>query len=160
MRLFLRCFWILLLFLLIGRVFYRFVLKNESTLNGDDESNTKEQTFNKASRSSHPATVSYDFKKLIKLLDTSAQIKKTASPSFEQEDKLPILSRSTVEELLKELLRERVKLRNYILDLKGYSTMGVPIRKYRSLLYYLEILEHNISDMRTLLKKGELFQKP
>jgi hypothetical protein len=156
-RLLLRSFWTLMLFLLAGRVLYRFVWKKYISNNDNYSTDELLEEYATESESVHPITVSYDFKKLIKLLDASSQIKHNVTPFFEKKAKLTKLNRTDVEELLKELLRERVTLRNYILDLKGYSTMGMPVKKYRSLMYYLEILEHNISDMRTILQKKELF---
>jgi len=143
--------------LVVGRVVYRFVLKNENILtkNHDESLYPSEKAVENSLQ--QPLEISYDFKKLVKLIDKSSKIKWSAFPGFDELQKQQGLDRAAVTGLLEELLQERVKLRNYILDLKGYSTTGVPVRRYRSLLYYLEVLENNITDMRNLVKKEELF---
>lgn len=98
---------------------------------------------------------SYDFKRMIKLMNAGSKVWKDCEPTFESPNKKITISADYVSSLIQELAHERAKLKNYIWDLKGYSKSGIPIKEYRSLLYYLEVMDGHISHMRSILKKKE-----
>jgi len=94
---------------------------------------------------------SYDFSKMIRLINASRGIKKQVYPTF---DVCHIKDNITVESttaLLEELQRERKKLNDYVWDLKGYSTASIPIKKYRSFLFYLRVLGNNIAEVKQIV---------
>jgi len=142
-----------------GRVIYRFFKGNKeinNSLNGGF-ADLRIQELVKEPESFQPVEgVFYDFKKMVRLIDASRKAWSEVTPTFDDPKKQKDINREYVTGILRELLHERVKLRNYIFDLKGYSQSGISIKKQRSLQYYLEIIENNIVDMRTLLRKREL----
>ncbi|MFH1832271.1 MAG: hypothetical protein ABH827_05740 [bacterium] len=98
---------------------------------------------------------SFDFRKMIQLVDACSRVKRETALHFEGNVLMPgkAIDRDEVDSLLRELLREREKLKEYIWDLKGYSQTGMSMKKYRSLLYYTEVLENRIVEMRDLLAR-------
>lgn len=99
--------------------------------------------------------MSYDFKRMIKLMNAGSKVWKDSEPTFESPNKKVTIDYNYIASLLQELSHERTKLKNYIWDLKGYSKGGIPIKEYRSLLYYLEVMDGHIMHMRGLMKKKE-----
>lgn len=102
-----------------------------------------------------PDGLSYDFKRMIKLMNAGSKVWKDHEPTFERPNKKAAIDFNYIGSLLQELSHERAKLKNYIWDLKGYSKSGIPIKEYRSLLYYLEVIDGHILHMRSLMKKKD-----
>lgn len=94
---------------------------------------------------------SYNFQKMIRLIDACSALKAESSLGFDTQRLIKKVDRTLVASLIQDLLHERAQLREYIWELKGYSRTAIPSRKYRSLLYYLEVMDHNLADMRDLL---------
>ncbi len=99
--------------------------------------------------------ISYDFRRMIRLMNAGSKIWKNLEPTFENPNKKVTVDYEYIASLLQELSHERAKLKNYVWDLKGYTKSGIPIKEYRSLLYYLEVLDGHIMHMRSVLKKKE-----
>lgn len=95
----------------------------------------------------------YDFAAMLKLIDLSRYVKNEIAGSFGFAARKRKIDQVEIKTLLEELMRERAKLRNYIWDLKGYSKVGIPPRRYRALTYYLEVIDGLISEMRELVIK-------
>lgn len=97
----------------------------------------------------------YDFKRMLNLISAGEKVWRQHEPTFEKPYKKNSIDSEYISSLHQELMYERTKLKNYIWDLKGYSKSGIPIKKYRSLLYYLEVIDQHISHMRIILSKKE-----
>ena len=95
----------------------------------------------------------YDFAAMLKLIDLSRYVKNEIAGSFGFAARKRKIDQIEVKTLLEELMRERTKLRNYVWDLKGYSKIGIPPRRYRALTYYLEVIDGLVSEMRELTIK-------
>lgn len=145
---------------LIGRIVHRFIWDHEQTVAQEvgylddlraQEAVKETETF----FSQGEEGISYNFRKMIQLIDACGKVKRETAYHFEGDllvAKKPV-DRNDVTNLLKELLKERKRLRNYIWDLKGYAHTGISVKRYRSLLYYMEVLENNIVQMRDLLAR-------
>ncbi len=98
--------------------------------------------------------ITYNFGHMINLIDNSknmsSHVAKMQHGFFSRLKSAPY---DEVQNLLTQLVRERVRLRTHIWDLKGYSRVGIPVRRYRAFLYYLEVLDDCIVDMQTILKR-------
>ena len=95
----------------------------------------------------------YDFAAMINLIDLSRFVKNEITGSFGFAARKRKIDQVEIKTLLEELLRERAKLRNYVLDLKGCSKVNIPPRRHRALTYYLEVIDGLASEMRELIIK-------
>ncbi|MBX9830974.1 hypothetical protein K2X40_03375 [Candidatus Babeliales bacterium] len=97
----------------------------------------------------------FDFGELIRLIDHCLAVKRDFVARFDymSPKKLDV---EYVSGLLQSLLFERVKLRDYIWEVKGGSRSAMPVKKYRALMYYMEVLDYNIADMKELLRGHRL----
>lgn len=94
---------------------------------------------------------SFDFGELIRLIDNCSAVKREHVARFDNmhPKKLDV---EYVSGILQRLHFERAKLREYIWDVKGGSRSAMPVKKYRALMYYMEVLDYNIADMQELLR--------
>ncbi len=106
-----------------------------------------------------PASLSYNFNRMLQLIDAATKIKKEFDWSFgsgfffiRKKKKVDL---EFVQRLVDELMRERERLLRYIRDLKGRRQSGIPVKRYRSLLYYLEVLENLTVEMRDILVREQ-----
>lgn len=144
----------------IGYLFYEYHLdknkKKEPTNHYLEELRMRELLKNAEPTSFESGDgYTYDFKRMIKLMNAASKVWKDFEPTFESPHKRITTEKEYLGTLLQELTHERSKLKNYIWDLKGYSKTGIPIKEYRSLLYYLEVLDGHIAHLRSLIKKRE-----
>ena len=101
---------------------------------------------------------------MIDLLDASKELKRRGLRTFDKknitlsaEDEL--LNPDAIHMLLRQLELERSRLRDYIYDLKGHVRSGLPIKRERSLQYYMQVLEGAIIDVREVMQKDIVFTK-
>jgi len=99
----------------------------------------------------------YNFKKMVRLIDACSSVKKALAITFK--DNVPTQTKyhknitpEYLSGLIDELYQEKRLLKNYILDLKGYAS-DTSFRKYRSLHYYLGVLENNLADLNILRQR-------
>ncbi len=92
----------------------------------------------------------YDFSTILKLIDLVRTAKDGGRGYDDFAPRRRKVDASEVKTLLEALLRERETLRMYIWNLKGHSKVGIPPRRYRALLYYTEVLDSMVSDLREL----------
>ena len=109
----------------------------------------KEGVFEAASGSS------YDYNAMLHLITTAKEVKAKIQSSFRVSQKhgrnvVASMSSDAVHALLRGLLAERRKLRDYHWDLKGHFHGGIPSKRGRSLKYYLQVVEEAIADVRGL----------
>ena len=147
-------FLLVMVVLFSGRAAYRWFTGNQ--LDKTSERNDLEVLrLQKLTKMPEPLRVvkagSYNFQKMIRLIDACTTLKVESSVGFETKRIIKKVDRLLVTSMIQELLHERAQLREYIWELKGYSRAAIPSRKYRSLLYYLEVMDHNLADMRDLL---------
>jgi hypothetical protein len=147
----------LFVLIVVGRAVFRFFLDQSA---GEKESGRlvslrAQEAAKEADAFFIQDGVSFDFRKMIQLIDACNRVKRETALHFEGNVLMPgkQLDREEADSILKELLREREKLKEYIWDLKGASPTGMSIKKYRSLLYYTEVLENRIVEMRELLAR-------
>ena len=95
----------------------------------------------------------YDFSVILRLIDLVHAIKDNGRGLDDFSPRRRKIDSNEVKTLLEALLREREALRNYIWHLKGHSKVGIPPRRYRALLYYTEVLDSMITELRELMHR-------
>lgn len=95
--------------------------------------------------------VAYDFSAMLKLIDLARYVKGEMAVDFGFVPRRKRVNVAEIRTLLDALLREQAGLRNYIWELKGHAKTGIPPRRYRSLMYYMEVLDGLVTEMRELL---------
>lgn len=152
-----KIFLIALIAIFSGRVAYRWFISNRLDLHHEQDDLAKLR-LHKLTKMPEPLRVikpgSYNFQKMIRLIDACSTLKIELSVGFDTKLSSKKVDRPLILSMIQELLHERAQLREYIWELKGYTRAAIPSRKYRSLLYYLEVLDHNLADMRGLLHQS------
>lgn len=93
----------------------------------------------------------YDFKRMVRIIDLSNRIQSEASEFTSQSHgKKAIIDQPMIHSVIQELITERRRLRDYIWDLKGLSRVSMSTKKHRNILYYLEVIDNCIDNMRAL----------
>ena len=101
-----------------------------------------------------PSTGSYNFKRMLELVEASRDVRAAFYAHFTTvHAKKKHIDVQALKDLLAELYRERVRLRSHIQDLRGESKESISIKKRRTLLYYLKVLNQCIHDMENVLRK-------
>ena len=93
----------------------------------------------------------YNFNNMLKIIDLARYTKEEMRGDFGFAARRKKIEYKEAAALLDELLRERTALREYIWNLKGHLKMNIPPKRYRSLMYYLEVLDELIVELRALL---------
>lgn len=99
------------------------------------------------------STGAYDFSTILKLIDLVRVVKDNGAVDHAFVPRRRKIDTEEIKTLLAALLREREALRVYIWNLKGHSKVGIPPRRSRALLYYTEVLDSMVSQMRELMSK-------
>ncbi len=101
----------------------------------------------------------YDFSVMLKLVNIAHYVRDQTVSTFGAVSRRKKINFEEVQALLDALKRERAALRDYVWDLKGHARTGIPPRRYRSLMYYLEVLDGVISELREILARDPFFHK-
>jgi len=100
---------------------------------------------------------SYNFKRMIDLVDASREVKTSFYAHFSQRSTRKEMSQQldidALKELLVELYRERVRLRTFLQDVKGDQTEPLTVKNRRALLYYLKVMSKCITDLEAIIRK-------
>lgn len=148
----------LFLGVLIVRSIQRYAIGNEKFIVAHDEQidfallALSEQAGDSDAFEQSSFATAYNFSSMLRLIDVAHYMKnelKGSLHSFLPRRKK--IDKKEIATLLEALLRERATLRDYIWDLKGQSRVGIPPRRYRSLMYYLEVLDALVTELRELL---------
>jgi hypothetical protein len=101
--------------------------------------------------------VSYNFNRMIDLIDASREIKTAFYAQFTDKSSRKQIEKQidveALKELLAELYRERVRLRTFLQDLKGSVKEPLTVKNRRAILYYLKVLCKCIDDLEAIIRK-------
>jgi hypothetical protein len=140
--------------LMVIRVVQRYHFGNEQFISLENEVDLAElavQESDPMATAFSDADDSYDFANMLKLIDMAQYVKGTLRGNFGFATRRKKIEQQEARQLLQALTSERAALRAYIWDLKGHSRNSIPPRRYRSLMYYLEVLDGMVTEMRELL---------
>jgi hypothetical protein len=97
----------------------------------------------------------YNFNNMIDLIELAQVTKKEYEPSFDQTISQKAPDIEVIRSLLLQLAREKSKLRNYIMELKGHSRAQLPLKTNNNLEYHSRVLDDAIVSIRALLAHEE-----
>ncbi len=139
---------------LIIRTVQRYHFGDESFLSIENEINSAELALqdytHKAELIGIEDGTPYNFINMLKLIDLAQYTKGEMQGGFGFVARRKKITHQEAATLLNELVRERTLLREYIWNLKGHLRMNIPHRRYRSLMYYLEVLDEMVTQIRAL----------
>jgi hypothetical protein len=142
---------------LIIRTVQRYRFGDECFLSIENEINAAElglqNYIHEAERIGTQDVMPYNFTNMLKLIDLAQYAKGDMKEGFGFVARRKKITHREVVVLLNELVRERTLLREYIWNLKGHLRMSIPPRRYRSLMYYLEVLDEMVAEIRALSPK-------
>lgn len=156
---------ILIFFLIstvVARSVYRFFVPTPGYAAGDDWAVSEEVTsekmnhlINKEGAFEAASGSSYNYNTMLDLITAAKEVKRKIRMAFRVSQKhgrntVASMSSDSMHALLRSLLAERRKLRDYHWDLKGHFHSGIPSKRGRSIKYYLQVVEEAIDDVRTL----------
>lgn len=144
--------------LIIIRVVQRYHLGNEQFLSLENEIDLAElavQEIDPVDGTSVRDQDNYDFANMLRLVDLAQYVKSSLRGHFGFVTRRKKINQQEAYQLLQALTSERAALRDYIWDLKGHSRHTIPPRRYRSLMYYLEVLDGLVTEMRELLPQNK-----
>lgn len=139
---------------LIIRTVQRYHFGNESFLSIENEINAAEIALQNYTHKAELIGIKdgtpYNFTNMLKLIDLVQYTKGAMQGGFGFVTRRKKITHEEANTLLNELIRERRFLREYIWHLKGHLRMNIPHRRYRSLMYYLEVLDEMVTEIRAL----------
>lgn len=135
--------------LIVVRVVQRYHLGNECFLSLENEIDLAELAVSQSGFFPEENFYEgYNFANMLKLIDLAQYIKGTLRGAAGVDALRKKVNRDEAAQILQALTSERAALRDYIWDLKGHSRNSIPHKRYRSLMYYLEVLDGLVTEMR------------
>lgn len=93
---------------------------------------------------------SYNFAATLRVIELAQEVKaKGHSGIFLPRQKK--INTDEIKMIIDELYRERTLLRNYVWELKGQAKVAIPPRRYRALMYSIEVLDRLLIELTELM---------
>jgi len=93
----------------------------------------------------------YTFQRMLVLVEACQKVKYLEHLRFVAPNKIKIIETQTIRDLVKAMIHEKYRFKKYVSQLRAQTKEPVGIKKLRSFLYYLHVIEEGIQDLDYIL---------
>lgn len=98
-----------------------------------------------------PVDAAYTFQHMLVLIEACQKVKYLEHIRFLAPNKVMVIETETIRDLVKAMIHEKYRFKKYVQQMRAQTKEPVGIKKLRSFLYYLHVIEEGIQDLDYIL---------